>query len=40
MKKIDEINRELDWIQRLNDLIKERLEHCRKQLLEIKQENK
>ena len=40
MKKIDEINRELDWTKRLNDLIKERLLQCREQLLEIEQEKK
>jgi len=32
MDTLDKINKELDWIQRLNDLIKERLEDCKKEL--------
>jgi len=40
MKKIDEITKELDWIQKLNDLIKERLEDCQKQFAEIERQEK
>jgi|TARA_R100000081_G_scaffold77624_1_gene44096 hypothetical protein len=38
MDSLDKINKELDWIQRLNDLIKERLEDCKKRLAEIEKE--
>ena len=40
MKKIDEIIKELDWIKKLNDLIKERLEDCQKQFAEIERQEK
>jgi len=40
MKKIDEISKELDWIQRLNDLIKERLKDCQKQFAELERREK
>lgn len=38
MDKLEKLNKELDWIQRLNDLIKERLEDCKKRLAEIEKE--
>ena len=40
MKKIDEISKELDWIQKLNDLIKERLEDCKKKFAELERREK
>ena len=38
MDKLEKINKELDWIQRLNDLIKERLDHCKKELAKAEKE--
>jgi len=38
MDTLEKLNKELDWIQRLNDLIKERLEDCKKRLAEIEKE--
>jgi len=40
MDKLEKITKELDWIQRLNDLITERLEDCQKQFAEIENEEK
>jgi DNA gyrase/topoisomerase IV subunit A len=40
MKKIDEISKELDWIQKLNDLIKERLEDFKKKFAELERQEK
>lgn len=38
MDKLEKINKELDWIQRLNDLIKERLEDCKEELAKSEKE--
>lgn len=40
MDKLEKITKELDWIQRLNDLIKERLKDCQKQFAEIERQEK
>lgn len=40
MDKLEKITKELDWIQKLNDLIKERLEDCKKQFEQIERGNK
>ena len=40
MDKLEKITKELDWIQRLNDLIKERLEDCQKQFAELERREK
>jgi len=38
MDKLEKINKELDWIQRLNDLIKERLKDCKEELAKAEKE--
>ena len=40
MDKLEKITKELDWIQRLNDLINERLEDCKKQFEQIEKDTK
>lgn len=40
MDKLEKITKELDWIQRLNDLVNERLEDCQKQFAEIENKEK
>ena len=40
MDKLEKITKELDWIQKLNDLIKERLEDCQKQFAELERREK
>ena len=40
MDKLEKITKELDWIQRLNDLITERLEDCQKQFEQIEKDTK
>ena len=38
MDKLEKINKELDWIQRLNDLIKERLDHYKEESAKAERE--
>ena len=40
MDKLEKITKELDWIKKLNDLIKERLEDCKKQFEQIEKDTK
>lgn len=40
MDKLEKITKELDWIKKLNDLIKERLKDCQKQFAEIERQEK
>ena len=38
MAKLEKINKEFDLIQRLNDLIKERFDHCKVELAKAEKE--
>ena len=40
MDKLEKITKELDWIQRLNDLVNERLKDCQKQFEQIEKDTK